>query len=111
MTKLNLDQQEAEFLDQTITHWEAEGLITAEIATQLRSSYDVKQFDWRRLAQYSFWIALACGLIAVASLVIDDAIINLLQKLYDTPDIVISMIAAGLASWFYYYGQKQRGTS
>lgn len=109
MTKLNLDKQEAEFLDQTISHWEADGLINTDTATQLRSSYDVKQFDWRRLAQYSFWIALACGLIAVASLVIDDAIINLLQKLYDTPDIVISIIAAGLASWFYYYGQKQKG--
>ncbi len=109
MTKLNLDKQEAEFLDQTISHWEADGLINPGTATQLRASYDVKQFDWRRLAQYSFWIALACGLIAVASLVIDDAIINLLQKLYDTPDIVISIIAAGLAAGFYYYGQKLKG--
>lgn len=108
MAKLNLDKQEAEFLDQTIHHWETEGIINAETAQHLKSSYDIKQFDWRRLAQYSFWIALACGLIAVASLVIDDAIINLLQKLYNTPDIVISAISAGIAAWLYYYGQKQK---
>lgn len=106
MTKLNLDRQEADFLEQTIAHWEKDGLINSDTAGQLRSSYDVKQFDWRRLAQYSFWVALACGLIAVASVVIDDAIIDMIKKLYDTPDIVISVIAGGLAGWFYYYGQK-----
>lgn len=110
MTKLNLDKQEAEFLDKTIDHWEQEGLIDTGTAQNLHSSYDIKQFDWRRLAQYSFWIALACGLIAVASLVINDAIITFLQRLYDTPDIVISILAAGLAAWFYYYGQKQKRT-
>lgn len=108
MEKLNLDKQEAQFLEQTITNWEQQNLIDTETAGKLRSSYDVKQFDWRRLAQYSFWIALACGLIAVASLVINDAIIDFLQKLYDTPDIVISLISIAPATWFYYYGQKQK---
>lgn len=108
MKNLNLDKPEAEFLDNTIKHWEEEGLIDSAKAEQLRSSYAVKQFDWRRLAQYSFWIALACGLIAVASLVINDAIINLLQSLYNTPDILISVLAAGIAAWMYYYGQRQK---
>ncbi len=110
MAKLNLDKQEAEFLDKAINQWETEGLINTDTAQNLRSTYDIKQFDWRRLAQYSFWIALACGLIAVASLVINDAIITFLQKLYNTPDIVISILAAAFAVWFYYYGQKQKRT-
>lgn len=108
MKNLNIDKPEAEFLDNTIKYWEEEGLIDASKAEQLRASYAVKQFDWRRLAQYSFWIALACGLIAVASLVINDAIINLLQSLYNTPDILISVVAAGIAAWMYYYGQRQK---
>ncbi|EOR95579.1 hypothetical protein ADIARSV_1262 [Arcticibacter svalbardensis MN12-7] len=108
MKNLNVDKQEAQFLDETISYWEKEGLIDQEKAAGLRSSYEVKQFDWRRLAQYSFWIALACGLIAVASLVINDAIINLLQSLYNTPDVLISAIAAGIAVWMYYYGQRQK---
>lgn len=108
MKNLNIDKPEAEFLDSTIKYWEEEGLIDASKADELRSSYAVKQFDWRRLAQYSFWIALACGLIAVASLVINDAIINLLQNLYNTPDILISVVAGGIAAWMYYYGQRQK---
>lgn len=108
MRKLNLDKQEADFLNNTIKHWETEGLVDNDTATQLRNSYSVKQFDWRRLAQYSFWIALACGLIAFASLVIDDDILKLLAKLSDTPDIVISMISGIFAAWLFFHGQKSK---
>nr|WP_242689233.1 DUF2157 domain-containing protein [Pedobacter sp. SYSU D00535] len=106
-----MDKQEAEFLNQIISHWKKEGLVDEPKAQQLLDSYDIKQFDWRRLAQYSFWIALACGLIAFASLVIDDEVLRLLEKLSDTPDILISIICAGLAGWFYYLGQKRKQTN
>lgn len=108
MKKLNLDKQEADFLKSTITHWQNEGIVTDNTAEELRNSFEVKQFDWRRLAQYSFWVALACGLIAFASLVIDDDIINFLKKLSDTPDIIISIISAIIAAWLYFYGQRSK---
>jgi len=108
LTKLNLDKQEADFLNQTINHWKNEGLLDEQTSEKLLQSYDIKQFDWRRLAQYSIWIALACGLIAFASLVVDDAILNLLAKLSDTPDILISVISAVFAVYFYYVGQKRK---
>jgi hypothetical protein len=109
--KLNLDKEQADFLSDTIKHWESDGMLPPETAQQLRDSYNVKQFDWRRLAQYSFWIALACGLIAFASLVIDDDVINLLKKISDAPDIAISLISAALAAWLYYRGQKSKQNS
>ena len=80
MKKLNLDKQEADFLNSTINHWQSNGIVNTETAEQLKNSYDVKEFDWRRLAQYSFWVALACGLIAFASLVIDDDVLDLLAR-------------------------------
>ena len=108
MKKLNLDKQEADFLNNTIHHWQSNGILNSDTAEQLRSSYEVKEFDWRRLAQYSFWVALACGLIAFASLVIDDDVLDLLKKISDTPDIIISVISGGLAAWLYYRGQKSK---
>lgn len=108
MTKLNLDKQEAEFLNHTIRHWKDEGLLDEPTSEKLLQSYDIKQFDWRRLAQYSFWIALACGLIAFASLVVDDALLELLARLSDTPDMLISVLSAILAAYFYYLGQKRK---
>ncbi len=108
MAKLNLDKQESEFLDKTIRHWETEGLVDKETARNLHSSYEIKGFDWRRLAQYSFWVALACGIIAMASLILDDVVINWLKKLYDTPDIIISIISAILATALFYEGHKRK---
>ncbi|GAA4929278.1 DUF2157 domain-containing protein [Mucilaginibacter defluvii] len=107
MPKLNLDKQESEFLNSTIAHWEKEGLLDNTHAQKLRSSYEVKGFDWMRLAKYSFWIALACGVIAIGSLIINDAVIEWLQQLYYTPDIVISIIAGIAAALFYYHGRRR----
>ena len=108
MAKLNLDKQEAEFLDSSISHWETDGLIDRETARKLHSSYEVKGFDWRRLAQYSFWVALACGIVAIASLIIDDAVLTWLEKLYDTPDIIISLVSAILAFLLFMEGYKRK---
>lgn len=108
MAKLNLDKQESEFLDTTIRHWKTEGLIDPDTAEKLHSSYEVKGFDWKRLAQYSFWVALACGIIAIGSLIIDDVVINWLKKLYDTPDIIISLISGVLAVALFYEGSRRK---
>ncbi len=108
MGKLNLDKQESDFLNKSIRHWETEGLIDEETAQKLNSSYEIKGFDWRRLAQYSFWVALACGIIAMASLILDDVVIKWLEKLYDTPDIIISIISAILAGSLILEGNKRK---
>jgi hypothetical protein len=106
MAKLNLDKQESDFLNKAIRHWEEEHLIDAGLAENLRGSYEVKGFDWMRLAKYSFWIALFCGIIAVGSLIIDDTVIRWLKKLYYTPDIVISVVSAVMAVVLFYFGRR-----
>src|SRR3979411_1039255 len=95
--KLNLDKQESDFLDQVIGDWEKEGLLNTEQAEKLRESYEVKGFDWMRLAKYSFWVALVCGAASFAFFIVNDTIVNLLKKLYYTPDIIISIISAIMA--------------
>ena len=80
MNKLNVDKQETELLQGAIAHWEKEGLIDTGTAENLRGSMEVKGFDWMRLAKYSFWIALFCGMIAIGSLIINDAVINWIKS-------------------------------
>lgn len=104
--KLNLDKQESDFLNNSIKHWENERLIDAGVAEKLRNSYQVKGFDWMRLAKYSFWIALFCGAIAVGSLVIDERLLAWLKSLYYTPDIVISIISGIIAAISFYFGSQ-----
>jgi len=107
MAKLNIDRQESEFLNEAIAHWEKNHLVDTEQAEKLRSSYDVKGFDWMRLAKYSIWVALFCGAIAIGSLIVDDAVIKWIKNLYDTPDIVISILSAVAAIGLFYLGRKR----
>jgi hypothetical protein len=109
--KLNLDKQEAEFLNRVISHWEKEDLLSPDLAQTLRTSTEVKGFDWMRLAKYSFWIALACGIIAVGSLIISDRVIEWLKSLYDTPDIVISIGAGAIAVGAFILGRRREQLS
>jgi hypothetical protein len=108
MAKLNLDRQESDFLNDTIAHWEKNHLVNAEQANKLRNSYEVKGFDWMRLAKYSFWVALICGVVAVGSLIVDDAVINWIRSLYETPDIVISILSGALAAGLFYLGHRSK---
>jgi hypothetical protein len=107
MAKLNLDRQESEFLNSTIAHWEKEHMLDAGQAEKLRNSYEVKGFDWMRLAKYSFWVALICGVVAVGSLIVDDAVINWIKNLYDTPDIIISLLSGVMAAGLFYLGRQR----
>jgi len=91
MAKLNIDKSESDFLNKTISHWEKEGLLSDEKAEALRNSYEVKGFDWMRLAKYSFWIALICGGVSFTFLIVNDVVVNWLKHLYYTPDIIISI--------------------
>jgi len=103
--KLNLDKQESEFLTKVIAEWEKNDLLSTGKAEELRNSYETKGFDWMRLAKYSFWIALVCGVVAFGSLLYNQAIINWLRQLYNTPDVVIAVIAGLLAAGSFVYGR------
>jgi len=107
MAKLNLDKQESDFLTKAIDQWEKDGLVTHDTADKLRQSFEVKGFDWMRLAKYSFWIALICGAIAFGSLIINDTVIKWIKHLYNTPDLVISLGSAVIAALLFYYGRKR----
>jgi hypothetical protein len=107
---MKIDQEKSDFLDEMLCHWRDEQLISEDDVKRLKSSYETKSFDWRRLAQYSFWIAMACGVISLGALLIDKDILTYLEKLYDTPDSIISLLSAVLAGFLYYYSFKRRKT-
>ena len=109
--KLNLDKQDSEFLNKTIAYWEKEHLIDDEQAQKLKQSYEVKGFDWMRLAKYSFWIALICGGASFAFLIVNDTIVNWLKNLYYTPDIIISILSGVAAAFFFYSGRRRQKLS
>lgn len=103
-----IDQDKSEFLDEMLDYWQSEKLLDHSDIQKLKDSYQAKTFDWRRLAQYSFWIAMACGVIALSALLVDKSLLNYLKNLYNTPNIVISLISAVAAAICYVWGFRKK---
>ena len=105
---MKVDQEKSEFLDEMLNHWMEEKLLSEDQVKKLKNSYETKTFDWRRLAQYSFWIAMACGVISLGALLIDDKILNYLKFLFDASDLMISILSAVAAVLVYYFAFKRK---
>ncbi|RZK39493.1 MAG: DUF2157 domain-containing protein [Pedobacter sp.] len=103
-----LDQEKTEFLNEMIDHWQSENLIPETTAKKLKESYEPKLFDWRRLAQYSFWTAMACGIISLGALLIDKTLLSYIERLYDTPNSLISILSALGATLLFIVGFRRK---
>lgn len=107
---MKIDSEKSEFLEEMLTHWQEEKLLSPADVERLRNSYETKQFDWRRLAQYSFWIAMACGVISLGALLVDNVVLKYLESLYETSDGVISLLSAIAAGYLYFLSFKRKKT-
>lgn len=107
-TAMKLDQDKTNFLDETLDKWQNEGLLDPAVVAKLRNTYQAKTFDWFRLAQYSFWVAMACGFIAIGAFLIDDSVLRYIKKIYATPDVVISILSFIIAAWLYVISFKRK---
>lgn len=105
---MKIDREKSEFLEEMIDFWEQEKIIEPEKATELKKSYSIKSFDWQKLAKYSIYIALACGVFALGSLLLDKQMTAILSSLYNTPNILISLLSFGGATYFLILGNKRR---
>lgn len=102
------NKTQGNFLLDTIGQWEAQKTIPPETAGILRQSVSIRPFDWKKLAKYSFWIAIICLLITIGSVITDRALLRLLQSLFDMPDGMRAVSLALLASAAFYAGFCRR---
>lgn len=107
---MKIDSEKSEFLEEMLEHWQEKKLLTPADVERLRKSYETKHFDWRRLAQYSFWIAMACGVISLGALLVDNVVLHYLESLYETSDGVISLLSAIAAGYLYFLSFKRKKT-
>jgi len=84
--KIDLNKQDKELVNEVIAHWENQGLLDRDKSQQLRDNIDEKSFEWRVLARYAFWVALASLIFAVFSLFADDTLTRFVEKFYETPN-------------------------
>lgn len=105
---MKYNKKQGNFLSNTISEWETTGTITKETAESLRNSYSIRTFDYKKLAEYSFWIAIICAIISVAALIADDLLIDLIESLFSSSNMGLSLTFAALSALIYYMGLKRR---
>lgn len=107
---MQLNKKQGRFLKQVIAGWTEEGVINPELAEKLTNSYTVQSFDWKRLAKYSFWIALICGVISIGAIVADDYLVKLLEDFFSSSNVGLFIFFAVLSGGIYAFGLRRRHT-
>lgn len=105
---MEVDKNDKEVIGRALTDWEQEGHLTAEQAARLRKTIKVKQGDHEQIAQYFFFIALFCTLMAFGAIFINEKLLERIKLYFSWNDLAVAAITAILAVlWFIYVGRKR----
>lgn len=105
---MQVTKKEGRVIDGAINNWLGSGVISEAESQKLKSSYEVVTFDWKRLAKYSFWLAICSILISISSIFADKWLIALLNKVFSAPDFVKCSFFTLVACALYYLGVKRK---
>lgn len=111
MKKIDLNKQEKELVVEVISHWQTQGLLDENQAKALSDNIDEKSFEWKVLARYAFWVALASLILAVFSLFANNTLERFIEKFYETPNTVFCVIFLLIGALFYFLGWRSKKKS
>lgn len=105
---MQVSKKQFELLSQAIDHWQSEALIDSEQASQLSACVDVIGFDWRKLAKYSFWLAIVSIIIAISSVLADQWLMDLLETLFYASDTLKTVAFTLISALLYFFALRRR---
>ena len=105
---MQVSKKEGKILDEAITNWLETDVISESDSHKLKASYEVTSFDWKRVAKYSFWLAISCIVISISSALADKWLIELFKKLFNAPDSIKCIGFAVLSCGLYFLGVKRK---
>jgi len=100
---MKLPRKHAAVVRDAIDHWKDDGVLADAQAAALAATIEVQYFDWRRLAKYSFWIALFSIVASVSAALSDRMLRDMLALFFQAPALVkcgtLALVAAGFYRW------------
>jgi hypothetical protein len=103
-----LTKRQARIVGELIADWRKAGVVSTEEATRLSGSIEVSTFDWKRLAAVSLVVSVLCLMTAIAAILDDKFLVELLDRLFDSPDWAKCIGFAVLATACYGIGFRRR---
>lgn len=105
-----LNKKKFKLVSKVIDTWKSEDIISQEESEKLKKSIELSKFDWHRLAKYSFWIAGISLAISVSAILLDNAIMELISKIFCLPDMAKSVFLGICSAGLYYWGFRRKRT-
>lgn len=105
---LRLPKKKARIVLNAVEELSRQQVIDAATAEKIRANIQSIAFDWRRLARYSFIIAIVCVVIAVGAAVADRWLMDLLEKVFSLPWALKSGACAALSAGIIFFGLNRR---
>jgi hypothetical protein len=105
---MKLPRKQAIVVQDTIERWKRDGVIPDAQAATLAATIEVQYFDWRKLAKYSFWVALFSIVSSVSAALSDRWLMDILERLFATPPIARCFLLAAAAAGLYRWGLLKR---
>jgi len=106
---MQVSKKEARTLNKAIANWKETDMVSDQEAEKLRKSYQVSAFDWKRLARYSFWLAISCIVIALFAALADEWLMELFERIFSASASVKCIVFTLLAGGLYFLGIKRKG--
>lgn len=108
---MELDKEQYEVVSRALTEWEQAGKLAPEVVKDLRADMSVRRNDRQQLAQYFFFIALSCTLLAFAAIFLSEKLLERIKAYFAWSDYAVAGITAALSAlWFWYVGRRRRDT-
>lgn len=102
---MEVNKSDWEVVQKAIGEWEANGDLSAEQATRLKSTLSVKRTE---LAQYFFLIALSCTLLAFGTIFIDDKLLEKIKAYFSLNNLIIALFTSLITViWFVYVTRRK----
>ncbi|MBN1332905.1 MAG: DUF2157 domain-containing protein, partial [Synergistales bacterium] len=108
---MKISRRKAGIVREALENWEKEGILDKTSKEKFLSSMELIPFDWRKMAVYSFLLALISIVIAVVSIFTDAKFILLLSRLFKAPDLVKCIFFSSLSLGFFLWAFRRRGNT
>ena len=106
---MEVDKHERKLLETAIGEWTASGKLSEEQASDLNATLVNKHTERQQVAQYFFFIALFCTLMAFGAIFLNEKLLEKIKHYFSWNDLSIAVITATLSGlWFGYTARKRR---
>ncbi|WP_341787498.1 hypothetical protein [Rickettsia endosymbiont of Cantharis rufa] len=102
---MKITKSKANILFSALNEWNNAGLLDDNTTILLKkNNIEILNFDWKKLARYSFWLSLICIVTAISAILSDHYLRELLAYIFNAP-YLLKFITLSILSGVIYFGR------